>query len=127
MNYKVLIVDDSKLARMAAIRALRGCCPDWEYVEARNAADALSAMEHDAPQIALVDFNMPEQNGLQLVAELRKLDSGMPIAIISANNQQAILDRTAELHAAFLSKPLLETALDAFMKSAARNLADAAR
>ena len=45
MTYKLLIVDDSKLARMAVVKALNSCYPDWQRVEAGSAADALQAME----------------------------------------------------------------------------------
>ena len=41
MQYKVLIVDDSKLARMVMASALRRFRPDWELVEAISAHDAL--------------------------------------------------------------------------------------
>ena len=75
MTYKVLIVDDSKLARMAVVKALNSCYPDWQRVEAGSAAEALRAMKHDAPHIALVDFNMPNRDGLHLAADLRKLES----------------------------------------------------
>ena len=68
MTYKLLIVDDSKLARMAVAKALNSCYPDWQRVEAGSAAEALSAMERDAPDIALVDFNMPTRDGLHLAA-----------------------------------------------------------
>ena len=74
MTYKLLIVDDSKLARMAVVKALNSCYPDWQRVEAGNAADALRAMEADAPHVALVDFNMPNRDGLHLAADLRKLN-----------------------------------------------------
>ena len=42
MHYKVLIVDDSKLARMVMASALRRIRPDWELVEATSAEDALA-------------------------------------------------------------------------------------
>jgi CheY-like chemotaxis protein len=74
MSYKLLIVDDSKLARMAVVKALNSCYPDWKRVEAASAADALRAMEGDAPHIALVDFNMPSRDGLHLAADLLKLN-----------------------------------------------------
>ena len=75
MTYKLLIVDDSKLARMAVVKALNSCYPDWQRVEAGSAADALSAMEHDAPDIALVDFNMPTRDGLHLAARSAQAQS----------------------------------------------------
>jgi CheY-like chemotaxis protein len=122
MTYKVLIVDDSKLARMAAAKVLKSCCPDWPRVEAGSAAEALTAMEADAPDIALVDYNMPAQDGLHLVEGLRKLNPDMPIAVISANHQQEVVNRATALGAIFLPKPLAQAALDDFLKVAVRGL-----
>jgi len=122
MTYKLLIVDDSKLARMAVVKALNACYPDWQRVEAGSAADALRAMEADAPHVALVDFNMPNQDGLLLAADLRKLNPKMPIGIISANHQQGVIDRASELGATFLPKPLLEKALTEFLTKAVHDL-----
>jgi DNA-binding NarL/FixJ family response regulator len=126
MTYKLLIVDDSKLARMAVVKALNSCYPDWQRVEAGSAADALSAMERDAPDIALVDFNMPTRDGLHLAADLRKHNPQMPIAIISANHQREVIDRAVALGATFLPKPLSEEALLEFLQAAQRDLEGAA-
>lgn len=122
MTYKVLIVDDSKLARMAVIKAMNSCYPSYARVEAGSATDALMAMERDKPDIALVDFNMPVQDGLHLAAELRKVKPQMPIAIISANHQQAVINRTTALGATFLPKPLAEQALSEFLRTATLEL-----
>jgi len=126
MTYKVLIVDDSKLARMAVVKAMRSCYPDGVRVEVGSAEAALSAMENDTPDIALVDFNMPGRDGLHLAADLRKLNPQMPIAIISANHQQEIINRTNALGATFLPKPVAEQALSAFLAAATRELQGAA-
>ena len=122
MSYKLLIVDDSKLARMAVVKALNSCCPDWHRVEAGSAADALRAMEADAPQVALVDFNMPNRDGLHLAEDFRKLNPKMPIGIISANHQQGVIDRANALGATFLPKPLAEKTLQEFLTKAAYDL-----
>jgi DNA-binding NarL/FixJ family response regulator len=122
MTYKVLIVDDSKLARMAVIRALKQCCPTCERVEAGSAAEALSAMQSDPPHIALVDFNMPGTDGLKLAADLRKIEPKMPIAVVSANHQQEVINRTHALGATFLPKPLADKALAEFVETAIQSL-----
>jgi CheY-like chemotaxis protein len=126
MTYKLLIVDDSKLARMAVVKALNSCYPDWQRVEAGNAADALAAMERETPDVALVDFNMPTRDGLHLAADLRALNPRMPIGVISANHQQEVLDRTHLLGATFLPKPLAEKTLREFLTAALRDLQSAA-
>ena len=125
MIYKLLIVDDSKLARMAVIRALNNSYPDWPRVEAGSAADAMRAAEQDAPDIALIDFNMPGGDGLNLVEGLRRNHPNMPIALISANHQQQIIDRTKQLGATFLPKPLGDEDLGRFLTGALHALQNA--
>jgi CheY-like chemotaxis protein len=55
MQYKVLIVDDSKLARMVMASAFRRVRPDWTLVESANADEALAVVSEGAVDIALVD------------------------------------------------------------------------
>lgn len=126
MTYKLLIVDDSKLARMAVIKELNACYPEWQRVEAASADDALKAVREEKPHIALIDFNMPNRDGLTLAAEVRNLTPDMPIGIISANHQREVVDRARALGAAFLPKPLTEKALREFLTGAASRLQGAA-
>jgi len=122
MNYKVLVVDDSRLARMVMASAFRRLRPDWELVEATGADEALGAIESDPVDIALIDFNMPGLDGLELVARIRERAPEMPIAVVSANLQDEIVARTRELKAAFIAKPLTDEALGAFLSGAALRL-----
>jgi CheY-like chemotaxis protein len=126
MPYKVLIVDDSKLARMIMASAFRRMRPDWELTEASSAAEAISAITAGSVDISLVDFNMPGTDGLELVADIRKVRPGMPVAVVSANLQDEIIARTRELNAAFVAKPLTDDALGAFLSGAALRLKKAA-
>ncbi|RAK60996.1 response regulator [Phenylobacterium hankyongense] len=118
MTYKILIVDDSKLARMAVARALNNLRPDWVRVEAGDAAEALALIRQGGLDLVLLDFNMPGVDGLSLAADLQQTRPGMPVALISANVQREVMARAAEAGAHFLSKPLSETALDAFLMDA---------
>jgi CheY-like chemotaxis protein len=115
--YKVLIVDDSKLARMAVIKALNSMHPDWTRVEAASAAEALERVKHWSPDFALLDFNMPGKDGLILAAELRELDPRISVAVISANHQVEVINRARAAGAAFLPKPLTEKSLDDFFNA----------
>lgn len=118
MTLKVLIVDDSKLARMAVIKALNALHPDWARLEAGNAEDALSLIEKTSPEIALLDYNMPGKDGLALAAEVRELHPEISVAIISANHQVEVVNRARAVNATFLPKPLTEKALSAFLDAA---------
>lgn len=122
MSYKVLIVDDSKLARMVMASAFRRIRPDWTLVETANADEALAAVSGSAIDIALVDFNMPGTDGLELVASIRNTHPGMPVAVVSANVQNEIIGRARDLNAGFIPKPLTDEALAAFLSGAALRL-----
>ena len=122
MSYTVLIVDDSKLARMSVARALSTLQPDWTRLEAANADDALLVVKQANVDLTLLDFNMPGRDGLELAADLRELHPSMPVAVISANSQVEIVARAEAAGAAFLVKPLTEQALDEFLQDAVRRL-----
>jgi CheY-like chemotaxis protein len=122
MNHKVLVVDDSRLARMVMASAFRRLRPDWELMEATGADEALSAIGSAAVDIALIDFNMPGLDGLELVARIRQTAPEMPIAVVSANLQDEIIARARELKAAFIAKPLTDEALGAFLSGATLRL-----
>jgi CheY-like chemotaxis protein len=122
MAYKILIVDDSKLARMSVAKVLGGLRPEWQRSEATNADEALALVRQQPVDIALLDFNMPGRDGLSLAAELRQLQPGMPVALISANVQTEVRTRTEEVGAHFLPKPLTQQALAAFLDDAERRL-----
>src|SRR5262245_5998653 len=126
MQHKVLIVDDSRLARMVIASALRRIQPDCALVEATSADDALAAIATGSVDIALVDFNMTGMDGLELVAKIRKTHPHMPMAVVSANLQEEIIGRARELSAAFVAKPLTDEALAAFLSGAALRLKKAA-
>jgi CheY-like chemotaxis protein len=120
--YKVLIVDDSKLARMSVAKLLNGLRPAWSRDEAANADEALERVARTLPDIVLLDINMPGRDGLALAAELHAMHPDMPLAIISANVQDEIMARTREIGAAFLPKPLTPQALADFISGAEARL-----
>lgn len=122
MAVTVLIVDDSKLARIVAGKALAELQPEWERVEASSAALAHELLAERSVDIALIDFNMTEKDGLELAAELRALHPGLPIAIITANIQDEVIARAREIGAAFVPKPVTAEGLQGFVSGAALRL-----
>ncbi len=122
MPVTVLIVDDSKLARIVAGKAVAELQPDWRKIEAGSGAQALDVLDREAIDIALVDFNMGEKNGLELAGELRALDADMPIAIITANIQDEIIAQARAIGAAFIPKPVTSEGLSGFLSGAALKL-----
>jgi CheY-like chemotaxis protein len=121
VSQKVLIVDDSKLARMAAAKALKSLHADWISVEAGNADEALARAKSEAPNFALLDYNMPGKDGIALANELRALDARISVAVISANHQVEVIERTRAAGAIFIGKPLTEKALSDYLDANVRD------
>ncbi len=72
MTIRILLADDQALVR-AGLRAILGAMPDVEVVaEAANGAEALRLARELAPDIALLDVTMPELNGIDVAARIRR-------------------------------------------------------
>lgn len=122
MAVTVLVVDDSKLARIVAGKTISTLQPDWTRVEAGSADEALQRLEEGRVDVALLDFNMPGRDGLELAAELRAKRPDMPIAVITANVQDEIIARARAVNAAFVPKPVTADGLRGFLSGAALRL-----
>jgi CheY-like chemotaxis protein len=122
MPVHVLIVDDSKLARIVAAKALATLQPAWTKAEAGSAAEAMELFDQEHFDVALIDFNMTEKDGLELAAEVRARYPDMPIAIITANIQDEIIARARQIGATFVAKPVTAEGIEGFLSGAALRL-----
>jgi CheY-like chemotaxis protein len=124
MTTTILIVDDSKLARIVAGKAVTALQPDWERVEAGSADEALELLANRRIDVALLDFNMPGKNGIELAAEMRKVLPEMPIALITANIQDEVIESAKAVGAAFVAKPVTREGLQPFIAEAVQRLSN---
>lgn len=71
MSEKALVVDDSRAVRMILARTLREV--GYEVSDAGNGVEARTILDREgaAISLALVDWNMPEMNGLDLLRWIR--------------------------------------------------------
>jgi two-component system chemotaxis response regulator CheY len=75
-----LVVDDSRVIRKVACRILQDL--RFETEEAEDGLAALSACRARMPELILLDWNMPNMNGIDFLRELRKLPGGeQPIVV----------------------------------------------
>lgn len=127
MGATVLIVDDSKLARIVVGKTLAALQPEWTRVEAGNADEALALLDGRSIDLAVLDFNMPGRDGLELAEELRARFPDMPIAVATANVQDEIVARARAVNATFIAKPVTEEGMRGFISGAALRLRQTGR
>lgn len=125
MTTTVMIVDDSKLARIVVGKAIAALQPEWERVEAGTADDALKLLEERSVDVVVLDYNMPGRSGLDLAEELRARFPKMPLALATANVQDEIIARARAAQVSFVPKPVNEDALRGFISGAALQLRSA--
>src|SRR5260370_10742851 len=86
---KLLVVDagvvDRRLAGAIVERTL-----GWKVVYAENGRDALAAREAESARVILTDLKMPEMDGLQLVAAVRKRWPLVPVVLMTAFGNEEI-------------------------------------
>jgi CheY-like chemotaxis protein len=118
----ILIVDDSKLARIVVGKAVTAVQPDWSRVEASNAEEAEDVIERGGVDVMIVDYNMPGCNGLELAERMRARFADMPIALATANVQDEIIAKARSINVTFVPKPITEDGLRGFLSGAALRL-----
>ena len=125
MATTVLIVDDSKLARIVLGKAIVALQPDWTRLEASNADEAITLIDAQGADVAILDYNMPGRDGLALAEDLRARFPAMPIAVATANVQDEIIARARAVNATFIPKPVTEDGMRGFLSGAALRLKSA--
>lgn len=76
-----LVVDDDEVFRNRLCRAL--VQRNWEADAAPDGEDALRFARERSPDLVLVDLRMPGKGGLDVVQELRAIDSSMTIIVLT--------------------------------------------
>jgi DNA-binding NarL/FixJ family response regulator len=85
---RVLLADDHPRVRKG-MRNILQRCPDIEVIgEASNGLQALEMVEELAPDILLLDMEMPVMNGSQVAARLHQMNSPVQILVLSAHDDQ---------------------------------------
>ena len=101
---RVVVVDDERPARSFLIALLRTFDDVTVVGEAASGKDAVSVIEKEKPDLAFLDWQMPELDGMGVVRHLRK--QSMPlIAFVTAYDEYAV--RAFEVNAVdYLLKPV---------------------
>jgi DNA-binding NarL/FixJ family response regulator len=81
---RVLIVDDHMIVRVG-LRAVIGAEPDLEVVaEAGDGPGALAAFAAHRPDVTLLDLRLPDTGGIELLAQLRRLDPAVRVIVLTS-------------------------------------------
>ena len=103
-NIQIVIVEDDKDLSAGLCRALKD--ESRSIVSCENLKSAREQIFLTNPALILLDINLPDGNGLDLVKEIRDKSLSFPIILVSANDTDADIVKGLELGADdYVTKP----------------------
>ncbi|MBF0198229.1 MAG: response regulator [Planctomycetes bacterium] len=123
---EVLICDDSPISRSLASTVISKLPIPVGINTAGNGKEAYSYLIENKGEcdILLLDINMPEMDGIELLREMKKEDTPLPYTIVmSADNvKRTVVDALSLGAKDFLNKPYTKTTLQEKIESAIKSL-----
>ncbi len=104
---KILLVDDEKLQLIRLLNTVKKVLPDSEILSYTNPVLAFKENENNLIDIAFLDIEMPEINGIQLAKKLKKINPKINVIFVTAYDNYAL--DAYKLHASgYVTKPVNE-------------------
>jgi DNA-binding NarL/FixJ family response regulator len=102
---RILIGDDHAIVRQG-LRQVLALAPELELVaEAKNGWEVLERVRTSAPDLLLLDMNMPGPNGVELIKRVREEAPRLPILVLSMHGESQIAGRAIKAGASgYLTK-----------------------
>ena len=117
MSLKVLLVDDSGLARRSTRRVLENA--GYTVVEADDGLSALEQFAVEKPDIVMLDLVMKGMYGIDVLVKLREMDPKALVVVASADIQSSTRKMVDEAGAlAFINKPFVSEQVIAAVEAA---------
>lgn len=94
---RILVADDSDIMRRS-LRRLLERQDHWQVCdEASNGREAVEKVQRHAPDLLLLDFEMPEMNGLEAAKEITRRSPGLPILMVSVRMSDQLANEAKKI------------------------------
>jgi DNA-binding NarL/FixJ family response regulator len=115
---KLILADDHVLIR-EGFKALLGKNENFDVIgEASDGKELMRLLEVNPPDVILVDITMPEMNGLEAIAAIRKEDSYVKIIVLTMHEEREYVLKAIKYGAnGFLLKNVEKQELETAIKS----------
>ena len=115
---KILVADDSKMARKIVMKTLRETIPtEHTFYEATNGLEAFEMYKEQQPNVLFLDLTMPVMDGFEALAKIKEYDKEAKVVVVSADIQKTSMDTVRELGAIdFIKKPISSGKVETILK-----------
>lgn len=116
--YKVMLVDDEKLILQGLLNIIEWDKLDLEVIHlAEDGMEALEKFKDNPVDIIVTDINMPRLTGLELLKEIKALDSNVKFIILSGYDEFSYARTAIKLGVEnYILKPIDEEELESSLK-----------
>ncbi|MDF3125972.1 response regulator [Rheinheimera sp. 1928-s] len=117
MNGLVMVVEDEDLVRAALVRLLQSA--DYQVRDFASGTDFLSSTIPESPVCLLLDMQMPDTTGMDIIEQLASIEARIPVIFITGHGSIPLSVRAMKSGAReFLTKPVCPDALLAAVEEA---------
>ncbi len=114
---KVLIADDHPVVRQGVKQILAEELQLKQFGEARNAREVLENVSKKQWDILILDINLPDMNGLEILRQLKKVHPDLPVLVLTVFDEDQIAIRVLKAGAAgFVTKETMPNELISAVK-----------
>ena len=97
MSINIVIADDHAMMREGIKRLLEFDGTMKVIAEAADGNECLSILSKIKPDILLLDINMPNKNGIEVLKEIRDIDSELKVLILTVHNEVEYLVKAVDI------------------------------
>src|SRR5664279_6637015 len=117
---RILLVDDDPVVRFGIRNFLES--QGMQVIEVQNAQKARDGFRNTSPDAAIVDFSLPDGDGLELLEHFKNADPDLPVIVLTGQGSIEIAVRAIKEGAEqFLTKPVELPALHTLLLRAVEN------
>jgi len=114
---RVLIADDHPVVRQGVKQILTEELELQQFGEARNAKEVLENVSRKKWDILILDINLPDMNGLEILRQLKKVHPDLPVLVLTVFDEDQIAIRVLKAGASgFVTKETMPNELIAAVK-----------
>lgn len=84
---KILLVDDSRTIRNIQKNTLKAIGHE-DVLEAADGVEAIASLKENQVDLMLVDWNMPNMNGITLIRKVRETNKTLPIIMVTTEAER---------------------------------------
>ena len=123
MINKILIVDDSPIARKMLIKSILKNNTSYEIIEAVNGQDGVDKFRESQPDMTFMDLTMPVLDGYHALAKIRTINKNALVVVLTADIQPKSIANVMDAGAfTVIKKPAKPESIESVLSQATKKL-----